>query len=141
MSLLISLFYSISVKIIYMLNQEKIIINSCQTCRTPIYQGEPIYTSSKGQSSGYVKGVYGGKSFGDSGYSAGAGRCRSSCLPRPAASSAQDRGRAGSRPALRPVDRRAARRSSARRIATVRSPMTRPRDRASRSARENPMRP
>lgn len=55
-----------------MLNQEKLIINSCQTCRTPIYQGEPIYTSSKGQSSGYVKGVYGGKSFGDSGYSAGA---------------------------------------------------------------------
>ncbi|MCE8163884.1 MAG: hypothetical protein I3273_06490 [Candidatus Moeniiplasma glomeromycotorum] len=54
-----------------MLNQEKIVINSCQTCRTPIYQGEPIYTSSKGQSSGYVKGVYGGKSFGSTGYSAG----------------------------------------------------------------------
>lgn len=45
-----------------MLNQEKLIINSCQTCRIPIYQGEPIYTSSKGQTSGYVKGVYGGKS-------------------------------------------------------------------------------
>lgn len=54
-----------------MLNQEKVVINSCQTCRTPIYQGEPIYTSSKGQSSGYVKGVYGGKSFGSTGYSAG----------------------------------------------------------------------
>ncbi|MCE8162952.1 MAG: hypothetical protein I3273_00675 [Candidatus Moeniiplasma glomeromycotorum] len=53
-------------------NQEKIIVNSCQTCRTPIYQGEPIYTSSKGESAGYVKGVYGGKQFGEGGYSAGA---------------------------------------------------------------------
>ncbi|MCE8163649.1 MAG: hypothetical protein I3274_05565 [Candidatus Moeniiplasma glomeromycotorum] len=44
-------------------NSERRIINSCQTCRTPIYEGEPIYTSSKGQSSGYTKGAYGGKSF------------------------------------------------------------------------------
>ncbi|CAI2177554.1 2438_t:CDS:2 [Funneliformis geosporum] len=53
-----------------MLNaQERRIINSCQTCRTPIYEGQPIYTSSKSQSSGHTKGVYGGKSFGD--YQAG----------------------------------------------------------------------
>jgi len=53
-----------------MLNSpERRIINSCQTCRTPIYEGEPIYTSSRGQSSGYTKGAYGGKSFGD--YQAG----------------------------------------------------------------------
>ena len=53
-----------------MLNsQERRIINSCQTCRTPIYEGEPIYTSSKGRSSGYTSGAYGGRSFGD--YQAG----------------------------------------------------------------------
>ncbi|CAI2187970.1 18114_t:CDS:2, partial [Funneliformis geosporum] len=53
-----------------MLNaQERRIINSCQTCRTPIYEGEPIYTSSKSQSSGHARGAYGGKSFGD--YQAG----------------------------------------------------------------------
>ena len=52
-------------------SQERRIINSCQTCRIPIYQGEPIYTSSKGESAGHFKGGYGGKSFGDSGYSAG----------------------------------------------------------------------
>ena len=46
-------------------SQPRRIINSCQTCRTPIYEGEPIYTSSKGQSSGYSKGVYGGRGFGD----------------------------------------------------------------------------
>lgn len=50
-------------------SQEKRIINSCQTCRMPIYEGEPIYTSSKGQSSGYTKGAYGGRNFGD--YQAG----------------------------------------------------------------------
>ena len=55
-----------------MLDSQKIIINSCHTCRTPIYQGEPIYTSSKGESSGQIRGVYGGKQFGNSGYSAGA---------------------------------------------------------------------
>lgn len=44
-------------------NHERKIINVCQTCRTPIYEGEPIYTSSKGQSSGYNKGVYGGTGF------------------------------------------------------------------------------
>jgi hypothetical protein len=50
-------------------SQERRIINSCQTCRTPIYEGEPVYTSSKGQSSGYTRGAYGGKNFGD--YQAG----------------------------------------------------------------------
>ena len=50
-------------------SQERRIINSCQTCRIPIYEGEPIYASSKGQSSGYTKGAYGGRSFGD--YQAG----------------------------------------------------------------------
>jgi hypothetical protein len=50
-------------------NQEKRIINSCQTCRISIYEGEPIYTSSKGQNSGYTKGAYGGRNFGD--YQAG----------------------------------------------------------------------
>lgn len=48
---------------------ERRIINSCQTCRIPIYEGEPVYTSSKGQSSGYTRGAYGGRSFGD--YQAG----------------------------------------------------------------------
>ena len=55
-----------------MADGQKIIINSCHTCRNPIYQGEPIYTSSKGESSGHMKGVYGGKQFGGGGYSAGA---------------------------------------------------------------------
>jgi len=50
-------------------SQQRKIINSCQTCRTPIYEGEPIYASSKGQSSGYTSGAYGGRSFGD--YQAG----------------------------------------------------------------------
>ena len=50
-------------------NSERRIINSCHTCRTPIYEGEPIYTSSKGQSSGYTKGAYGGSGFGN--YQAG----------------------------------------------------------------------
>lgn len=50
-------------------SQGRRIINSCHTCRTPIYEGEPIYTSSKDQSSGYTKGAYGGRSFGD--YQAG----------------------------------------------------------------------
>nr|CAG8433652.1 12614_t:CDS:2 [Entrophospora candida] len=44
-------------------DQEKKIINVCQTCRQPIYEGQPIYTSSKGQSSGYTRGVYGGTGF------------------------------------------------------------------------------
>jgi hypothetical protein len=48
-----------------MLNSsERRIINSCQTCRTPIYEGEPIYTSSKGQNSGHASGAYGGRNFG-----------------------------------------------------------------------------
>ena len=50
-------------------NSERRIINSCHTCRTPIYEGEPIYTSSRGRSSGYTRGVYGGRGFGD--YQAG----------------------------------------------------------------------
>jgi len=50
-------------------SQERRIINSCQTCRAPIYEGEPIYASSKAQSSGYTRGAYGGRSFGD--YQAG----------------------------------------------------------------------
>ncbi|KLL04483.1 MAG: hypothetical protein MRERV_21c037 [Mycoplasmataceae bacterium RV_VA103A] len=48
-------------------NPERRIINSCHTCRTPIYEGEPIYTSSKGQSSVYTKGAYAGKVFGSYG--------------------------------------------------------------------------
>jgi hypothetical protein len=43
--------------------EKRRIINSCQTCRTPIYEGEPTYTSSKSQSSGYTSGSYGGKGF------------------------------------------------------------------------------
>lgn len=39
--------------------EKRRIINSCQTCRTPIYEGEPTYNSSKGQNSGYAKGSYG----------------------------------------------------------------------------------
>jgi hypothetical protein len=49
--------------------EKRRITNSCQTCRTPIYEGEPIYFSSKGQSSGYAQGVYGGRGFGN--YQAG----------------------------------------------------------------------
>nr|CAG8528810.1 11832_t:CDS:2 [Entrophospora candida] len=52
-------------------NTEKRIINSCHTCREPIYEGEPIYTSSKGHSSGHTKGVYGGKGFGFGDYQVG----------------------------------------------------------------------
>ncbi|CAG8741661.1 17496_t:CDS:1, partial [Cetraspora pellucida] len=48
-------------------NPERRIINGCHTCRTPIYEGEPIYTSSKGQSSVYTKGAYAGKVFGSYG--------------------------------------------------------------------------
>ena len=44
-------------------NPERKIVNVCQTCRLPIYEGEPIYTSSKGKSSGYTKGAYGGTGF------------------------------------------------------------------------------
>lgn len=50
-------------------NQEKRIISGCQTCRILICEGEPIYASSKGQNSGYAKGAYGGRNFGD--YQAG----------------------------------------------------------------------
>lgn len=55
-------------------NQRKRIINSCQTCRNPIYEGEPVYASSKGQTSGYSSGVAGGvgKGFGY-GYGGGIG--------------------------------------------------------------------
>ena len=51
--------------------QERKIINSCHTCRNPIYEGEPIYSSSKGQSSGYGGGSYGGKIFEKVGYQVG----------------------------------------------------------------------
>ncbi|WNE41085.1 MAG: hypothetical protein mread185_000542 [Mycoplasmataceae bacterium] len=43
--------------------EKRRIVNSCQTCRNPIYEGESIYTSSKGQSSRYVNGSYGSKNF------------------------------------------------------------------------------
>ena len=52
--------------------QERKIINSCHTCRNPIYEGEPIYSSSKAQSSGYGGGSYGGKRFEKVGYQVGA---------------------------------------------------------------------
>ena len=55
-----------------MADGQKIIINSCHTCRNPIYQGEPIYTSFRGENSGQIRGVYGGKQFGNNTYSAGA---------------------------------------------------------------------
>jgi len=42
-------------------SQKKIIINTCHTCRTPIYEGEPIYGSSRGSSFGYTSGGYGGR--------------------------------------------------------------------------------
>lgn len=48
-------------------SQARRIINSCQTCRTPIYEGEPVYTSAKGKSSIYMKGAYAGKVFGSYG--------------------------------------------------------------------------
>ena len=50
---------------------ERRIINSCQTCRTSIYEGEPIYSSSRGQSSGYHRGGYGGAGFGQGDYHGG----------------------------------------------------------------------
>lgn len=43
--------------------EKRRIINSCQTCRTPIYEGESAYTSSKSQSSGYTGGSHGGRGF------------------------------------------------------------------------------
>jgi len=54
-----------------MADNQKIIINSCHTCRNPICQGEPIYTSYRGKNSGNTGGFYGGRS-GSGGYSAGA---------------------------------------------------------------------
>jgi hypothetical protein len=45
--------------------EKRRIINSCQTCRTSIYEGEPTYISSKGRSSGHVGGSYGGKNISD----------------------------------------------------------------------------
>lgn len=39
---------------------ERKIINTCSTCRIPIYEGESIYISSAGVSSGRTGGIYGG---------------------------------------------------------------------------------
>lgn len=39
---------------------QKKIINTCNTCRTPIYEGEPIYKSEVGQNTGTNAGLYGG---------------------------------------------------------------------------------
>ena len=42
---------------------EKRIISVCNTCRLPIYLGEPIYNSSDSKRSGLTTGVYGGNSL------------------------------------------------------------------------------
>lgn len=44
-------------------SQQKRIINSCNTCRVPIHEGEPIYVSSVGRNSGGYSGAYGRKNF------------------------------------------------------------------------------
>ncbi|CAG8810922.1 16222_t:CDS:2, partial [Racocetra persica] len=36
------------------------IINACNTCREPIYEGEPIYSSSRDKQTGKSGGLYGG---------------------------------------------------------------------------------
>jgi len=45
-----------------MVEKEKEIIARCNTCRSPIYKGEIIWSSQTGQSSGYTQGAYGGVS-------------------------------------------------------------------------------
>jgi hypothetical protein len=40
----------------------KQIINSCNTCRSPIYLGEPVYSSQDSKGKSNTAGVYGGAS-------------------------------------------------------------------------------
>ena len=42
---------------------EKKIVNTCNTCRLPIHEGEPTYYSGRGETSGHTQGTYGGASY------------------------------------------------------------------------------
>jgi len=45
-----------------MIEDTKQIINSCNTCRSPIYLGEPVYSSQDSKGKGQTTGVHGGAS-------------------------------------------------------------------------------